>query len=92
MSSSHEDSVFYANYKIILPIVLSILILLGLVATVFLIKKKSEYSERILKKMERRLNWNGLKLIAGDEIWLSLNDFLGTEEFERKNFAFRQNF
>lgn len=92
MSSSHEDSVFYANYKIILPIVLSILILLGLVATVFLIKKKSEYSERILKKMERRLNWNGLKLIAGDEIWLSLNDFLRTEEFERKNFAFRQNF
>lgn len=43
MSPSYDDTVYYANYKIILPIVLSILILLGLVATVFLIKKKSKY-------------------------------------------------
>lgn len=40
--AANEDTVFYANYKIILPILLSILILLGLVATVFLIKKKSK--------------------------------------------------
>lgn len=37
-----EDTVFYANHKIILPIVMSLLILIGLIAAVLLIKKKSE--------------------------------------------------
>lgn len=37
-----EDSMFSANHKIIIPVLLSLFILLGLTATVLIIKKKSE--------------------------------------------------
>lgn len=37
------DNPFYANFKVLLPICFSIIILLGLVAAVLLIKKRSEY-------------------------------------------------
>lgn len=36
-----EDSVLSVNFKIIVPIVLSLLILLGLIAAVLIIRKKS---------------------------------------------------
>lgn len=37
------DSNFYANFKVLLPICLSLLVLLGLVAVVLIIRKRSEY-------------------------------------------------
>lgn len=40
-----EDSLFSANHKIIIPIMLSLFVLMGLIATVFIIRKKSEKSD-----------------------------------------------
>lgn len=39
----HDDSLLSANHKIIIPILLSLFVLLGLVATILIIRKKSRY-------------------------------------------------
>lgn len=44
-----DDTVFSGNHKIIIPIMLSLLILLGLVATVLIIRKRSKL--KVSKKL-----------------------------------------
>lgn len=59
-----DDSAFSANYKIIIPIVLSLLILLGLIATVLIIRKKSIWSLLFFKNKWKFILFFSFRIIV----------------------------